>query len=541
LTVAINRRRGARPVAQLAVESAPSLLRIPALTGLRFFAAFFILFAHAVDWIAQFENNNIRQKFSIVAMYGMPLFFVLSGFVIHYNYSKIFLSHKPLRATCEFAAARAARLLPLYFAFLFMAIFADQLIAKSQGNKFLLIEILTYYSTLTQSWWYIVYNGQEIINWVFPLSWSISTEMFFYAAFVPVVAIILRIKTVRQSIVISVVYAAVVMALLIFVNRHMTRVLVTAEPWVPNYIGLDNFNESFYRWAFYFAPYTRMLEFFMGCLAAHAFILCANRSVSRVERRIADVVLIAALLTLSLFGLCMLNVVWLGALNVVVSRLAENFLCAPAIAVVLFYVGRYDSAFTRFMSSPSLVALGERSYSIYLVHTWTLRLFVFPPAPDLNWLTGADAVFRIICAILLTLLLSQATYQLIEVPSRSWLRRRFGKLIAACFRADTHFDSPSGLAVARLPNRNDPVALFRNRMAFSAATAMLLAVIVVGGHVLRMDNVIRRLYGSWPDRPLTQSVSVSSVFSNNKTAVASPRSTCVSKCATTAKWRAGCA
>src|SRR5207249_9141221 len=69
----------------VAVPPSQSLPQIPALTGLRFFAAFFILFAHAVDWLAQFQNSNIRQNFSFVAMYGMPLFFVLSGFVIHYN------------------------------------------------------------------------------------------------------------------------------------------------------------------------------------------------------------------------------------------------------------------------------------------------------------------------------------------------------------------------------------------------------------------------------------------------------------------------
>jgi peptidoglycan/LPS O-acetylase OafA/YrhL len=59
---------------------------IPALTGLRFFAAFFILFAHACDWCAQFQDSQIRTYFGLVSIYGMPLFFVLSGFVIHYNY-----------------------------------------------------------------------------------------------------------------------------------------------------------------------------------------------------------------------------------------------------------------------------------------------------------------------------------------------------------------------------------------------------------------------------------------------------------------------
>jgi len=71
---------------------------IPALTGLRFFAAFLILFAHAFDWIARFTDTNWRGYFSFVAMYGMPLFFVLSGFVIHYNYRRLFQSQTIARA-----------------------------------------------------------------------------------------------------------------------------------------------------------------------------------------------------------------------------------------------------------------------------------------------------------------------------------------------------------------------------------------------------------------------------------------------------------
>jgi peptidoglycan/LPS O-acetylase OafA/YrhL len=97
---------------------------IPALTGLRFFAAFCILFAHAVEWLAQFQDSQVRTNFTFVSIYGMPLFFVLSGFVIHYNYSHLFKSRLVARATAEFAAARFARLFPLYLCFLLVAVAA---------------------------------------------------------------------------------------------------------------------------------------------------------------------------------------------------------------------------------------------------------------------------------------------------------------------------------------------------------------------------------------------------------------------------------
>src|SRR5215469_3559660 len=112
LVLAFNFGTAARSRAELSrVDAARSQFpQIPALTGLRFVAAASILVEHAADWLAQFSNSNVQQYFAFVGMYGMPLFFVLSGFVIHYNYRKLFLSRSIARATCEFAAARFARL-----------------------------------------------------------------------------------------------------------------------------------------------------------------------------------------------------------------------------------------------------------------------------------------------------------------------------------------------------------------------------------------------------------------------------------------------
>src|SRR5580704_1268390 len=62
-----------------------------ALHGLRFLAAFCILFSHACGWLANFKDTRTVFNYGeFFTVYGMPLFFVLSGFVIHYNYSRLF-------------------------------------------------------------------------------------------------------------------------------------------------------------------------------------------------------------------------------------------------------------------------------------------------------------------------------------------------------------------------------------------------------------------------------------------------------------------
>lgn len=408
------------------------LPQIPALTGLRFLAAAFILVEHTADWLAQFSNSNIRQYFIFLGIYGMPLFFVLSGFVIHYNYRKLFRSRSIARATCEFAAARFARLFPLYFFLLLVAICADNLASKVRGDAWLLVHILAYYITLTQSWWYTVIDNRLIINWLFGLSWSISTEMYFYVAFIVVVSVILLIRRPGTAVAVTAGYAIFGLGLFILSRYYLAPILVYAKHLVPNYIPPDDFADSFYRWLFYFSPYARVFEFLMGCFTAHAFILVRERPVGSVEQRCADASLIAALLYLTMCGLLNLDVLQIGFVNAYVQHLALNFLCAPAIAVIMFHVARYKSLLNRMLSLPLLILLGDTSYSIYLIHSFTLRLFNRAPAP-LNLAWGLETLLRVACGIGLTLVTAYATYRLIEMPSRAWLRRKLGAFIATAF------------------------------------------------------------------------------------------------------------
>ena len=103
-----------------------SKVDIPQLTGLRFVAAFSILFLHAVDWCIPFTDTNLPIAIANwVGVYGMPLFFVLSGFVIHYNYALLFRDRPYAGASRNFFAARFARIYPLYFFFFLFGAISD--------------------------------------------------------------------------------------------------------------------------------------------------------------------------------------------------------------------------------------------------------------------------------------------------------------------------------------------------------------------------------------------------------------------------------
>src|SRR5262249_9052138 len=130
-----------------------------------------------------------------------------------------------------------------------------------------------------------------------------------------------------------------------------------------------------------------------------------------------------------------------------VQFLALNFLCAVPIGVLIFCVSRYPTGISRFLCLSPLVLLGELSYSIYSVHTWTLRIFIREPV-SFTKLWAFDAVLRIAMGIGLTLILATATYRLIEVPGRTGLRRFFDRSTMSLFgpRANNFRGKAPGIA-----------------------------------------------------------------------------------------------
>lgn len=118
-----------------------------ALDGLRFAAAIFVAGGHYTGMFAPGTMPAVMATFTGL---GMTLFFVLSGFVIHYNY------HVHLRAAGgyrQFAIARFARLYPLYAILLVFELCYIMLTTRGacggSGDAATRFAALPFYMTLT--------------------------------------------------------------------------------------------------------------------------------------------------------------------------------------------------------------------------------------------------------------------------------------------------------------------------------------------------------------------------------------------------------
>jgi peptidoglycan/LPS O-acetylase OafA/YrhL len=403
-----------------------------ALHGLRFLAAFCILFSHACAWLANFKDTHTVFDYGeFFTVYGMPLFFVLSGFVIHYNYSRLFSTMHTRWAILEFIGARFARIYPLFICFFVVGVAVDEVLQWVAHHKLNFLLVMGHFLTLTQSWVYIVLFGDRLlIDGPFGLSWSLSTEFFFYVTYIVLVLYIARMRSIAGLLATAAAMSVLILTAVAYAAGHRNAINAFA---VQNMNQIDGGEHSVYRWLFYYSPYGRMFEFILGCLTAQIYAVLADRPVSPREERWGLILLGASLVFLFGFAGVFLFRPFGANVAVYVSLLKQNFGCAVGLAGLIFCVSRYrSSTVATMLSTPLMVQLGDLSFSIYAVHTWTLRVFE-RPSMDFHYGLELEAAFRIVVAIALTLILSTATFRLIEVPARAWVRKVVARRLLRSF------------------------------------------------------------------------------------------------------------
>lgn len=113
------------------------------------------------------------------------------------------------------------------------------------------------------------------------------------------------------------------------------------------------------------------------------------------------------------------------AFGFALSNILPNFIFAPAIAAAMLMVCRYDTALGRVLSAPTMLFLGEISYSIYI---WSIVAMTVTDGllhhAEQSIAAYVNATMKIVLLCGLTIVMAYGSYLLIEVPSRRWLRQR---------------------------------------------------------------------------------------------------------------------
>jgi peptidoglycan/LPS O-acetylase OafA/YrhL len=388
--------------------------QIHSLTGLRLIAALMVMVGHSSTVLPQWW---LPKAFVGLAATGMMLFFVLSGFVIWLNYAESICTRRP-GALREFAVARFARLYPMYAVMLVLAFVLTEIIHGSAAVEQMFPGAFSFFFAL-QAWIPIDPFHHRLVIFTIPYMvhlWSISTEFFFYACFSAIVLLLSGLRTPR-SILMGGVFICVVTTLAVYLCLRY-RLPITKQ-LVPGVSEVDGT-----MWLTYYSPYLRVLQFLAGCSACQLYLSLEASVPRKMEARSVHISAAVAVMivaaTVILFSTSVLPSSWYLSVNV-----SEQVVPVASMAFLMLYVSRYPSVMQRFLSLPKMVVFGDASYSMYLLHPFSIDILrkatlgVF-----LSWGAGGHLIFMVLVAGSVALV-SMITYRLVEAPARRFLRRGF--------------------------------------------------------------------------------------------------------------------
>ena len=366
-------------------RTAPHAARpqLAALTTLRFFAALHVVLFHM--WVTGelTTGPGLLRSFVSIGYIGVNFFFVLSGFILVYTYTK------PSLDAPRFWQARFARIYPAYALslvisapFFFYAVRSLQLPFYAWSAQHLPVACLATL-TLLQAW-----IPQGALTWN-PVCWSLSVEAFFYLLF-PVLLLWCRRRSVGALPVWIGLCALVSLSLsLLYIGLH------------PDGIDKVNSGETTLLWKniLSFNPVVRLPEFLTGMLAGELFLR------ARVSRAWALPAILGGVLV----------VITLTALvgKVPMPLISAGFL-SPAFAAIIFGLA-LRPRWTAILEAKWLLLLGEASYSLYLLHS-TVMSGVYDRAVLLPH--GARAALAFAAAVGAAVL----CFMFVERPARDLLK-----------------------------------------------------------------------------------------------------------------------
>lgn len=354
---------------------------LDAITGLRFLAASHVVFYH---YAVLPQGTPAGLVHAVGHGYvGVSFFYLLSGFILTYNYAEGDPGHRRMRGTARaFWTNRFSRVFPLYFAaWLLSAPFVVAARLGTDGLTMLSAAKLAGAALvslgLVQAW---IPGGTA---WWNPPGWSISVEALFYAVFPWLMPRLLSLRASR-----------VALALGLYGSALAAPVLLVVLGGGAGALDLVKFE-----------PLLHLPTFALGMLTAELHAARA-RDLARWSGPLAGA---------ALFGLVLV----LRRPPDASYPLIHNGLLAPLFAALILAVAAGVPGLSRLLGARPLVLLGEASYGIYILQApvhLASRAFVGGQVTP-----GRFALdFALLCA------LAWLGFRYVEVPAQRWLRGRLG-------------------------------------------------------------------------------------------------------------------
>ncbi|RDB05688.1 acyltransferase family protein [Runella aurantiaca] len=290
---------------------------LPSLMGLRAFAALLVYIHH----YNPFPESSFLYQLAREGYVGVTVFFVLSGFLITWNYADK-LSYTAERK--RFYLLRFARIMPLYW-LLLTGLYGIQWFTK--GN-----ETASFFALFSN---FLLFKGlmPSLIFSGIPQSWSLTVELCFYLLAPWWISLVAR----RRWWVLALLYSSFILGLFVLYKNHLL-------------FG------SFYT------IFGRFFEFGVGIYAA----LWLRKNQNPLAFRFKTIVAVGGAIGV-IIGYVL--AVYYGQFSVIYTEwLLYNLLLPVAIGFGLAGISTEKTFINRVLSHSLAQTLGKSSYAFYLIH-----------------------------------------------------------------------------------------------------------------------------------------------------------------------------
>ncbi len=378
---------------------------IPVLTGIRFFAALAVVLFHYQRLIPYPEPVQALVE---QGQASVGLFFILSGFILVYNYFDWFRADTT--RYWDYARARFARIFPVYALALLLAtpLILYYVLADPANNTDLPGYELSWIANLLLIHVYFPI-GQVQTLWNGP-SWSVAAECFFYAIFPFFVSAVLSRFTRARSL--------LLLAIGLFgIELLAFTASVGALGWL--FPDPEAFTLALVR-IVHKSPFLRVWEFLIGATLGAIFLL-SRAQPAKARARLNSQRTRNGALTLALLMLLVIALMptVAGISKPIGDALHWYVLYTPFFALIIITLAAGPTFVSRFLSHPWLVRLGEASYALYILHAIPRGIvpLVLPPEAS-----RATTTWLSLLAIAGSIAASLLVHTWVETPARKWLR-----------------------------------------------------------------------------------------------------------------------
>jgi peptidoglycan/LPS O-acetylase OafA/YrhL len=362
---------------------------IPELDGFRCLAITMVILFHYGVYI----GNNYIDAFAGTGWIGVPLFFIMSGFLISLPFIKKGYDKAPPPILTDFYKKRILRIFPLYF--FSLTVFIVIHFAVNYIDNFSTFKVIYHLFFLHN-----FYPG-EMINSVY---WSLAVEIHFYILF-PLIGYFIHKKIIAGQIA-----QAIVGVLAVIIISFGYRM------YICYYVSLVDY--FVYLRYIYYNTLANLESFGYGIIAAIVFVFFLRKEKNILHPVLQLTSIVALLLPLYLLMLYAFNN---GVVHFVNIRFMPVFFYSGInillTLLIILSLSTTNTLINKVLSLKPFVFISTLSYSIYIWHLpiyfsveYLIKAYLPNSTGTLMHILGVAA------SLLFTFTLSVLTYHYIEKP-----------------------------------------------------------------------------------------------------------------------------